>query len=184
VQIYLLPAFGKFALTDITDVAISRLYKSWRKEEYAPATISFAHVLLGNIFKLALRRGLILVNPMNNVEPPAKPKPKPVAMNPEQSQKFLDAASTRQEGFMFRLAYFLGARPCEYLALQWGDIDWQAKRVTLQRSLKLRRGNQWYTTPPKTEKSVRSIVLTDAFVKALDEHRRRQLEARLKAGAN
>jgi site-specific recombinase XerD len=27
-------------------------------------------------------------------------------------------------------------------------------------------------------------VLTDAFVKALDEHRRRQLEARLKAGAN
>jgi hypothetical protein len=36
--------------------------------------------------------------------------------------------------------------------------------------------------PTKTEKSIRSIALTEAFVKGLEEHRRRQLEMRMKAG--
>jgi integrase len=183
-RIYLLPAFGKFALTDVTDVAIARLYRDMRKEKYSQATVSMVHVVLTNIFKLATKRGLVLVNPMNKVDAPTQPKPKPVAMTGEETQAFLNAANARPEGFMFRLAYFLGARPCEYLGLQWGDVDWKAQRVTIQRSLKRRKGAQWYTTPPKTEKSIRSIALTEAFIKGLEEHRRRQLEARMKAGAD
>jgi len=153
-----------------------------RKAEYSPATIRFVHVLLTSIFKLAAKRGLVLANPMLKVEAPPKPKPKPVAMTGEETQQFLDAARVRPEGFMFRLAYFLGARPCEYLGLQWGDVDWKAQRVTIQRSLKLRIGGEWYTTPPKSEKSVRAIALTPAFVKDIEDHRRRQLEARMRAG--
>ena len=57
-------------------------------------------------------------------------------------------------------------------------------RVTVQRSLKRRLRAEWRTTPPKTDKSVRTIALTDALVKELEEHRRRQLEMRLKAGAD
>jgi integrase len=68
--------------------------------------------------------------------------------------------------------------------LQWSDVDWQAKRVTVQRSFKRRKGAEWYTTPPKPDKSVRTIALTDALVKGLEEHRRRQLEVQLKAGAD
>ncbi|HEV2665112.1 MAG TPA: tyrosine-type recombinase/integrase, partial [Blastocatellia bacterium] len=78
--------------------------------------------------------------------------------------------------------YLVGARPCEYLGLKWSDLDWKAQRVTIQRSLKLRKGGEWYTTPPKSEKSVRTIALTPAYVKGLEEQWRRQLEARMKAG--
>jgi hypothetical protein len=39
--LYLLPEFGAKALTDIVDVAVKRLYKKWREQEYAPATIGF-----------------------------------------------------------------------------------------------------------------------------------------------
>jgi integrase len=48
--------------------------------------------------------------------------------------------------------------------------------------LKLRKGGEWYTTDPKTEKGVRAIAVTAAICKSLDEHRRRQLEMKLKAG--
>jgi integrase len=185
---YLLPAFGKFALTDITDVVISRFYRQMRREKYAPATISFAHVLLSAVLKAAEADDLLLRNPMSKIKSakktPKQPKPNPVAMDAGETQAFLAAASSRPEGFMFELAYFLGARPCEYLGLQWPDVDWKARRITIWRSLKQRVGGQWYTTPPKTETSVRAIALTDALVKALEEHRRRQLEARLKAGAD
>jgi len=117
------------------------------------------------------------------VDGPTKPKPKPIAMTADETQKFLDAASSLPEGFMFSLAFYLGARPCEYLGLMWSDVDFKAQRITIQRSLKLRKGSEWYITPPKTEKSIRSISLTPAFVKGLEDHRRHQLEMRLKAGA-
>jgi integrase len=183
---YLIPAFGRFALTDITDIAITRLYKQMRKDEYAPSTITMVHVVLSSILKAAEASDLLLRNPMRKVNAPKQPKPKPVAMDGEQVQAFLDAASSTPEGFMFALAYFLGSRPCEYLGLQWADVDLKARTVRIQRSLKQRKGNggEWYVTPPKTENSIRTIALTDALIRGMEDHRRRQLEARMKAGAS
>jgi integrase len=155
-----------------------------RKRKLSPYTIAKAHVLLTNIFKVAARRGLILSNPMNLVDSPGKPEPSPVAMDEDQVKTFLDVASSTAEGFMFRFAFFLGARPCEYLGLKWSDVDFKAKTVHIQRSLKRRVGGEWYTTPPKTKKSDRFIALTDEFVKGLEDHKRRQLEMRLKARAD
>jgi len=183
-RIYLTPAFGKLALTDITDTAVSRFYNEMRKKGFSASTISNAHFALASMFKMAAKKGLILVNPMATVDAPPKPKPKPVAMTADETRKFLNAASDRPEGFMFALAFYLGARPAEYLGLKWEDVDFNTQRITIRRSLKLRKGNEWYLTPPKTEKSVRTIPLTPAIVKGLEDHRRRQLETRLKAGAS
>jgi len=181
---YLLPAFGDFALVDITDVAVKRLYKKWREEKYAPATIGLLHVILSSMFKAAESGDLVLRNPMRKVKSPPLDKPKPVAMTADETQKFLDAASARPEGFMFLLAYNLGARPCEYLGLKWGDIDLKGRRLTIQRSLKWRNAGEWYEEPPKTEKGTRTIPLTPDIARGLEVERKRQLEARLKAGAD
>lgn len=181
-RIYLAPAFGKLALTDITDTAVGRFYNEMRKKGFSASTIRNAHFVMVSMFKMATKKGLILANPMATVDAPPKPKPKPVAMTAGETQKFLEAAAVRPEGFMFALAFYLGARPAEYLGLKWEDVDFSAQRITIRRSLKLRKGNEWYLTPPKTEKSVRAIPLTSAIVKGLEDHRRRQLETRLKAG--
>src|SRR5262245_23738631 len=185
-EAYLIPAFGNLTLTDVTDIAIARLYRDMRKQDYSPYTIRLVHAILGMIFRQAEADGLVLHNQMNKKkvksQAPGKPKPQPVAMRGDETQKFLEAAAARPEGFMFALAFFLGARPCEYLGLQWGDVDKKAQRVTIQRSLKRRKGDGWYTTPPKTEKSLRTIPLTPAIVKGLESHKRRQLEMKLKAG--
>jgi integrase len=186
----LIPAFGKMALADITDAAITRLYKTMRtrKPPYSQATIRMAHVVLSALLNAAEAEDLLLRNPMHKIragkKAPKQPKPDPVAMTAEESQRFLDAASSTAYGFMFNLAFFLGARPCEWLGLKWADVDWEGKRITNQRSLKWRHGADWYTTNPKTAKSIRTIALTETLTKGLHEHRRRQLEARLKAGAS
>lgn len=186
----LIPAFGKFALTDINDTAITRLYKSMRtrKNPYSQATIRMAHVVMSALLNAAEAEDLLLRNPMHKIragkKAPKQPKPDPIAMTAEESQRFLDAASSTAYGFMFDLAFFLGARPCEWLGLKWSDVDWEGKRITIQRSLKWRRAGDWYTTNPKTAKSIRTIALTDALINGLQDHRRRQLEARLKAGAD
>ncbi len=183
VESYLLPSFGKFTLTDISDVAIKRLYKELRKRGLSVSTVGQIHVYLTSIFKLAEERDLIRKNPMSKVDAPPRVKPKPVAMKGDEVQRFLNSASARPEAFMFTLAFHLGARPCEYLGLKWSDVDWEQRRIMIQRSLKLRKGGEWYTTAPKTEKGIRSIPVTAAIMKSLDDHRRRQLEMKLKAGA-
>jgi integrase len=180
---HLVPAFGKMALTDITDDAVKRFYKDLRKEGYAPATISRFHVVLTSVFASAEDADLLLKNPMRKVKAPKLAKPKPVAMTGDQVRAFLDAAAAHPEGFMFTLAYFLGARPCEYLGLQWHDFDKKNSGITIQRSLKWREGREWYVEPPKTEKGLRSITLTPDITAGLEAQRRRQLEMRMKVGA-
>src|SRR5215470_9879003 len=145
---YLLPAFGKFALTDITDTAITRLYRDMRKDDYAPSTIKLVHVVLSSVLKAAEGDDLLPKNPMAKVKKkkkaPTQPRPKPVAMTPDEARRFLVAAGATPHGFMFELAFFLGARPCEYLALMWSDVDGAGKRLKIQRSLKRRAGGEWY----------------------------------------
>src|SRR5262249_44070189 len=89
----------------------------------------------------------------------------------------------RSEGFMFLLAYYLGARPCEYLGLRWTDYDKKEQRVTIRRSLKWRRAGEWYEEPPKTEKGIRAIPITPEIARGLEDQRRRQLEMRMRAGS-
>jgi integrase len=55
--------------------------------------------------------------------------------------------------------------------------------ITIQRSLKWRKGPQWYTTPTKREKTI-TIELTPYFIERLAEHRKRQLAMKLKAGSH
>jgi integrase len=136
------------------------------------------------MFKSAESGDLVLRNPMRKVKAPPQEKPKAEAMNAEQTQAFLEAADRAGVGFMFALAFHLGARPGEWLAIQWADCDLKARRVSIRRTLKWRRAGDWYTTPPKTEKGRRDIPITPEIVRGLEDHRRRQLEMRLKAGAD
>jgi integrase len=55
----LIPAFGKMALADITDAAITRLYKSMRtrKPPYSQATIRMAHVVLSALLNASEEAG-------------------------------------------------------------------------------------------------------------------------------
>lgn len=180
---YLLPVFGSLRLVDVTGDRIQKHYSDLKEQGMSSATLSYVHTLLTNIFDLAIRRDRLRRNPMLAVDAPRKEQKEVTAMDTEQVRKFLTTAEKHGVGVIFSLAFYTGARSCEYLGLKWGDVDWTGKRITIQRSLKWRTGGEWYTTEPKTPKSRRSISLTDALLKGLAERRTRQLEERLKAGS-
>ena len=76
---------------------------------------------------------------------------------------------------LFLLALTTGMRPGEYEALQWKDVDFQSRTVTVQRSLNNKREIQ----ETKTAKSRRNIQMIPALSRVLAEHKRRQAEYRL-----
>jgi len=96
---------------------------------------------------------------------------------------FLDALQGERFATMFSFAPATGARPEEYLGLQWKDIDFEKGTAIIRRALiTLRKGGGWHFSEPKTKQSRRTIPLPVSTVKELRNHRRQQLEAKLKLG--
>ena len=63
-----------------------------------------------------------------------------------------------------------GVRRGECLGLKWGDIDFDAARVTIRRTLELVKG-QVREKPPKTARSARTLALAPFVVAALREQK-------------
>lgn len=100
---------------------------------------------------------------------------------------FLTGTSQDRLSGAWRLLATTGARRGEVLGLRWADVDLDARRMTISRTVitvdvqrKGEPGIAWGT--PKTAKGRRQVALDDATVAALRVHRARQLEERLALG--
>lgn len=181
-QRYVRPDLGKRRLIDVMAADVTALYTTLSGRGLSAATVRYVHTLLTNAFKLALRREQVRKNPMLGVDPPRKESRELQSLDADQMRAFLRAAEARHKATLFALAFYTGARPCEYLALKWSDLDNQAGAVTLQRSMVWRETGDWYLTEPKTAASRRTIPLSAPLLAKLSEHRKQQLEEKLRAG--
>jgi integrase len=104
-------------------------------------------------------------------------------LNGEQAQQFLAVAQGDPLEALYVLALTAGARQGELLCLKWEDIDLALCRMQIRRTI-TRLVNKGFTvSEPKTAKSRRIIHLTPLAIEALKQHRVKQNEARLAAGA-
>lgn len=81
---------------------------------------------------------------------------------------------------MWRIVVMTGMRRGEVCGLMWSDVDLDAGRLSVQRSLVSADGTMSH---PKTERSRRSNALDPATIAALREHRSRQAAEKLSIGA-
>jgi integrase len=108
---------------------------------------------------------------------------RPDAGRLEQATAFLIVANTHRLGALFSVALACGLRLGEATGLRWADVDLESGRVEIRQQLQ-RVGKRLVLQELKTEKSRRTLMLPDVCVKALRDHRKRQLAERLKAGAD
>ena len=98
----------------------------------------------------------------------------------EEAQRLLDVARADRLGAAITIMLTMGLRPGEALGLGWANIDLDARRLDVRRSLKrepggLRRGDV------KTKHSRRSLQMPQLVVDRLHAHRRHQLKECLAA---
>src|SRR5678816_207509 len=65
---------------------------------------------------------------------------------------------------------------------KWADVDLEARTATVTRTLVRRKGGGWYFGEPKTDRSRRTVTLSESVARTLRVHRSRQSETRLKMG--
>jgi integrase len=182
---YVSPTLGGKRLADVRPLDIQSLYTTMSEKNLSARTVRFTHSVLSSAFNQAVRWRMLLQNPCGSVELPRKVSQEMQSLTPMEAARFLAEAASDRWFALFVLALATGLRPSEYFGLKWSDVDLEHGLVTVQRSLiwrSYKRGD-WYFGEPKTPRSRRRIPLPASVVRALFEHRRRQSEGRLKAGA-
>ena len=175
---------GAKRLSDIQAYEVQKLYNDMKKAKYSPKTIRHVHNVLSSAFKQAVRWKMLMQNPCEFSELPRMEKVEMMYFTPKETAKFLEAAKDDKFFPAFLLAIETGMRPEEYLGLQWKDVNFENKSLSVRRALVVKKGGGFIFTEPKTKKSRRSIPISNTLIKTLKAHRRKQLEERLKLGAN
>lgn len=157
--------FNGLKVTAITTATVERFTGQRQKNEMNIDTLRRVLVTLNQIFSYAVRHRYIPHNPLRDAERPRDPKKEKrdmVILNPEQIQALLEQESDFKYRTLFLVASMSGARQGEILGLKWGDVDWDAGQIHVQRTFTKGR-----FFPTKTLSSNRHIDLGPLVLREL-----------------
>lgn len=168
-------AVGSVRLPELTTIMLDDLYRSLAKR-LAAKTVREVHNVLHVALKRAAKAGLIAANPADHCELPRLDRSEPQALSPQQLAALQAAAQGTWVDLIVRLAAATGARRGELLALRWSDLDWEARRLKIERALYQVKGEVGFK-PTKT-RTLRVVTLPPSLIEHLAAHRRQQEEDR------
>jgi integrase len=177
------PLIGALRLESVTPDRIDAFYAELAATGRSAHTIRAVHRTLHRALGDAMRSGLVVRNAATAVTPPRVPPSDATerAWEPEQLATFLEGVAGDRLHALWRTAAMTGMRRGEVLALRWSDVDLNAGQLRVRRALVQVDGVP-IMQPPKTEASRRTIDLDNVTVATLRQHRKTQLEERLKWG--
>jgi integrase len=183
VRLHLVPTLGKMKLARLSQQHLEGLYAAKLKEGLSPASVAHLHAVLHKALADAERLELVQRNVASLVRAPRPERKDMKTFTPEQAQIFLRAIEGDSLEAFYILCLTTGIRRGEALALHWKDVDLEHGRLSIRYTLQDMKGGVFKFAPPKTEKSRRSIKLTQLAVTALHRHRMRQKEQALAVGS-
>ncbi|MEZ4494687.1 MAG: tyrosine-type recombinase/integrase [Dehalococcoidia bacterium] len=181
VRLHLVPTLGRTRLVKLAPLDVERLLHAKRAAGLSPNTVRLIRVTLRRALQKALEWGLVARNVADLVSGPTITRKQVQPLTAEQIRTFLAGVKGDELEALYVVAFTLGLRQGEILGLRWQDIDLDADTLRVEQALQ-RVGGQRQFGPPKSDRSMRALVLPDLTAAALRQHRLRQLEARLSAG--
>ncbi len=178
---------GHVKLQALRPLDVEELYASLLEDGHryggglAPKTVRNVHIALRRSLADAERFGLVQRNVAALVTPPAPVRAELQTWDAAEVRTFLASVHDDRNAAAYRLLATTGMRRGEALGLRWSDVDLDAGRVTVNRSLSV-VDSELVWSSPKTTRSRRSVSLDPETTASLRAHRRRQLEERVAAG--
>lgn len=178
------PYVSDLLLSNVNREHIQTLYAELQRSGKTYYSIKEARAVLCGALDEALDSGLISANYARGVKLPRKPKTKPVHFSAEEVRKILNAATKRNEAARWSVAFFLGLRQGECLALRWDHVELEGANPHIKVRYTLGRvsGIGLQCGETKTGSSNRDIPLSAEMVSTLRSHRQHQRQLLLSKG--
>jgi integrase len=193
VENYVVPALGSIPLQKLSATQIEALYAALLREPrggregarpLAASTVHQVHVVLHRALRDAVRQGRRTGNPCDAATPPRRVQASEAGLHvwtADQLGAFLAVTRKTRLGSLWQVLALTGMRRGEALGLRWEDVDLEAARLSIQRSLVPVHGKV-VVSEPKTAKGRRSIALDAGTVVVLRKQAARQLADQDSAG--
>lgn len=142
--------------------------------------------VINRIFKYAVLMDILNTNPLDKV---IKPKSRQTQrkgnfLTKEELKEFLKLAQTATLSYFFPLVHLMaytGLRQGEALALKWSDIDFENKKITVDKTAVRIKEKQTLQTP-KTKNSKRVISIDPTTLSILKSWKKDQIKIYFKNG--
>ncbi len=172
----LLPRLGHRRIASISVDDIADLIGELRTAGRSPKTTANALATLQSVLRFARRRGWIVADPVELLEPWERPRPprrpRGRVLGREEAGRLLDCCPP-QGRLQVETALYTGLRISELLGLTWADVDLAAGLIRIRAQLsRAHREEPALRVPPKTPASVREIPLLPQLADRLVAHRR------------
>ena len=153
------------------------MIKKWQNilsEKYSNAYIRNIFGLFQMSLDLAVKLGLLNKNVAKQVGNVKKSKKKIDFWTQEEFEKVMSTfdISNYYEHYTFMIIWLLfmtGLRLGEAQALEWEDIDFENKTLTVNKSMYYKSAKEFYVTEPKTRAGNRTIALDDNTINYLKD---------------
>jgi len=180
-RLHLIPTLGQIRLAKLTPQHIQSLLNERLRSGLSPRTVAYIRSILSIALARALKLGLVQRNVVQLVDRPNVARHEIQPLTVEQSRALLTAARDHRLGALFSVALALGLRKGEALGLRWQDVDFESGSLVISGALQ-RIGGALVRTETKNNSSRRMLRVPAAALRALREHRVKQMEERLLAG--
>jgi integrase len=163
-----LKELGGRKLSDISRADVQDLADRLVAEGLNPSTIRNTLMPLRVIFRRALSRGEVAVNPTMAVELPAVRGKRDRIASPEEATNLLAALAERDQP-LWATAFYAGLRRGELMALRWVDVDFENGVIRVERSWDVRAG----AVDPKSNAGRRTVPMPKILREYLAAHKLR-----------
>jgi integrase len=162
-RLQILPELGAHQLSELRRSDVQAFVDRLLGEGHAPGTIRNAVNPLQALYRHAMRRELVAVNPTRELElPSARNRPKRIASALEAAA--LLAALPASERALWATAFYAGLRRGELRALRWSDVDLGRSEIRVERSWDQYEG----ALDPKSDTSIRTVPILAVLRDNLD----------------
>lgn len=155
-----------------------------KKGVLASKTVKHYHSFISSVLSKAVKWGYIKNNPCDRVDPPRLERKQINCFNTEQAKIFLKGLSEEclKYRVIFSILIYTGLRRGELLGLEWSDINFEKKTMSISRTSVKIRSKGIITDTTKNEYSIREISISDELIELLKEYYKEQQELKSKLG--
>ena len=165
-RLRILPVLGHLRLSDVRRHDVQELADQLTAAGLTASTVSNTLDPLRAIYRRAIRRDLVTVDPTKGLELRRPDGRRDRIAAPEEAARLLDALPDADRA-LWATALFAGLRRGELMALRWTDIDLDTRTIRVERAWDVKAGEQ----DGKSKAASRTIPIIARLAPILAAHR-------------
>lgn len=179
---YILPKFGTQLLKELSSTKVEKFLIELI-QDLSESTVRLIAITLTQGLDRAVKDKRLATNPAKGIDRPKGKKKSVTPYSSSELKRLLEELETHRLFAYFRLLAYTGGRRGEILAVKWSDIDFEKSTIVISKN-RTRIGKIVIEQDSTKGGDGRRVVQLDSeTLRLMKDHRRRQIEERIKAGS-